>query len=46
MITVTLYGITIYRGFNFDYAMRIARKMKTVIGHDRRVEHTVAVYAN
>ena len=43
MVTVTLYGITIYRGFNFDYAMRIARKMKTVIGQDRWLEHTVMV---
>jgi len=31
MITVTLFGSTIYRGTNFDYALRIARKLKSLI---------------
>ena len=43
MITLTLFGSTIYRGSNYAYAMRMARKLKSTIGHDRRLEHTVKV---
>ena len=49
MVTLTLYGTTIYRGENVDYAMRMARKLKTLTtGEFDTIEevYPIAVCAN
>ena len=38
MITLTLYGSVIYRGYNVDYVMRMARKLKSLIEDEWAVD--------